>query len=94
MSNQKLKYSAINLVLAFTIGGQVEAKKDGERSIKSDSVSAQVESMQAIEPWMFNELVPAKEVVSLEDWMFRELVPAEETAAFEDWMFETDYFLN
>lgn len=92
MNNLKIKYSAISLVLALTIGGQVEAKKDVVKSIRIDNDNISAEEKLAMEPWMFEELVPTPELTSFEDWMFNELQPAEEGISFEAWMFDTEYF--
>ena len=92
MSNQKIKYSAINLVLALTIGGQVEAKKDIVKSLKIENDNVAAEGIQPLESWMFEELNPTPELKSLEDWMFNELQAAEEGVSFESWMFDTEYF--
>ena len=92
MSNLRIKYSAINLVLALTIGGQVEAKKDVVKSMKIENNNLPAEETQAMEPWMFEELTPVPELTSLEDWMYNVLLPAEEAISFEAWMFDTEYF--
>lgn len=94
MNYLKIKYSAISLILALTIGGQVEAKKDVVNSIKIESSNVYTEEAQAIEAWMFEALKPVQELTFLEGWMFNELVPAEEVLSFEAWMFDTDYFKN
>jgi len=96
MKTQIVKFSALMIILALTVGSQLQAKDYSFSLDKKDPVKVIIHTPTIICIFSAVNINDSDSTILdeecqnelLEDWMFTELITSEEAQPLEDWMFE------